>query len=184
MDIQTILRPETELEGRIISDDRFRVGCGYGKPRPGHPEGKVVFHIREVLENIDKYSLPNNRTDLRLVGLIHDTFKYKVDRKIPKTGENHHGMIARRFAEEFFNISRVLETIELHDEAYNSWKKGNRKSNWEGAEERAKRSVQRLSTDIDFYLTFYRCDSETGDKSQESYNWFENLVETESIKTQ
>lgn len=27
-------------------------GLHYGKPRPGHPEGQVINHVKEVLENI------------------------------------------------------------------------------------------------------------------------------------
>lgn len=166
-----------------MADNRFRIGCEYGKPRSGHPEGKVIFHIQEVLENIDRYSplnsSPFDRQDLRLVGLVHDTFKYLVDTKRPKVGENHHGMMARKFAEEFFEIPRVLETIELHDEAYNSWQIGNRRGNWKKAEERAGKLVKRLSEDIDFYLTFYNCDNQTGNKSPENYHWFRNLVQAQ-----
>ena len=181
MNIQTFLKPETELEEVIIVDDRFKIGCEYGKPRSGHPEGKVIFHIKEVLENIDRYTPPNysptDRLDLRLVGLVHDTFKYLVDTKKPKMGENHHGMMARKFAEEIVEIPRVLETIELHDEAYNSWQMGNRRGSQKDAEERAVKLIERLGKDIGFYLTFYNCDNQTGNKSSDNYHWFRNLVQ-------
>jgi hypothetical protein len=177
MNISEIIKPETELEKRIVSEAEFIEGAKYGKPRPGHPEGQVVYHIREVLDNVEKYSNAENRAELRLIALIHDTFKYKVDNTKPKSGENHHAMIARRFAEKFPTISNaVLEIIELHDEAYNAWQQGGRKGKWWHAEDRAKRLIKRLGDNIDLYLVFYQCDNETGDKDQDNCNWFTDLV--------
>lgn len=174
-EIKSILKPETELEKRIISTPEFIEGAAYGKPRPGHPEGQVVYHIREVLNNVDKYSTPENRSDLRIIALIHDTFKYKVDNTKPKVGMNHHALIARRFAEQFVQIPEyVLDIIELHDEAYNAWQLGGRKGDWYKAEKRGNELLGKLQTDhrIDLYLAFYGCDNNTGDKEQENYYWF------------
>lgn len=171
--IREIVKPESELEKRIISDPEFIEGAGYGKPRPGHPEGQVIYHIREVLANVEKH--PEMRTNLRLIALIHDTFKNKVDQTKPKSGENHHAMIARRFAEKFIQIpSDVFDVIELHDEAYNAWQQGGRKNNWYKAEERATVLLKRLGTQdrINLYMAFYKCDNETGDKEQDNYEWF------------
>jgi hypothetical protein len=179
-EIKELLKPETELEKRIVNDPDFIVGAAYGKPRPGHPEGQVVYHIREVLNNVEKYSTPENRTDLRLIALIHDTFKNKVDNTKPKSGANHHAMIARRFAEKFVQIPEyVLDVIELHDEAYNSWQQGGRKGDWYRAEKRANELVGKLGskTRLDLFIAFYKCDNLTGDKEQDNYDWFVNYVE-------
>lgn len=178
-EIREILKPETELEKRIVSDPDFIEGAGYGKPRPGHPEGKVVYHIREVLDNVDKFSTPETRADLRLIALIHDTFKNKVDNTKPKSGMNHHAMIARKFAEKFVQIPEyVLDIIELHDEAYNAWQQGGRKGDWYRAEKRAQDLLGKLQTDerIDLYIKFYKCDNLTGDKEQENFEWFYQFV--------
>lgn len=175
-EIREILKPESELEKRIVNDPDFIEGAGYGKPRPGHPEGKVVYHIREVLDNVEKH--PEMRENLRLIALIHDTFKNKVDQTKPKSGENHHAMIARRFAEKFIQIPKdVLDIIELHDEAYNAWQQGGRKGNWYKAEERAGALMKRLATHDrgNLYSAFYLCDNQTGDKEQENYEWFYNF---------
>lgn len=176
-EIREILKPETELEKRIVTDAEFIEGVAYGKSRPGHPEGKVIYHIREVLDNIEKYS--EMRENLRLIALIHDTFKYKVDQTKPKSGENHHAMIARRFAEKFIQIPQdVLDVIELHDEAYNAWQQGGRKGNWYKAEERATSLIKKLGTSdrIKLYVAFYKCDNETGDKEQDNYEWFYDFL--------
>ena len=61
---------------------------------------------------------------MRLIALTHDSFKHLVDRSKPRVGENHHGMIARRFTERYSDDHEVLEIIELHDEAFNAWAMG------------------------------------------------------------
>lgn len=173
INLTEILKPETDLERKIIADPEFVEGAMWGKPRKGHPEGEVAHHIREVFDNIDKYSTPLNRRDLRLIALIHDTFKHKVDETKPKFGANHHATIARRFAEKYKLHIDLLEVIELHDEAYNAWSMGNRKGDWNSAQKRIDKLIQRLNDEnFSLYMTFYQCDNETGDKSQENFVWF------------
>lgn len=165
---------ETELERRIVSDKSWREGVEWGSPRPGHPEGAVKFHIADVLWNVDRfYGDSPDRAALRLIALVHDTFKHQVDARRPATGENHHGMRARRFAERFLDDRRVLDVIELHDEAYNSWQNGNRDAQWDKAERRIQRLLDRLGENVGLYLAFFRCDNVTGDKSPASFEWFQ-----------
>lgn len=177
--IKKSVNPENGIEVAICENDEFIKGSSYGKVRSGHPEGAVIYHIKEVLDNIDKYSDVDNRSDLRLIAIVHDTFKYKVDNTKPKFGENHHGMIARRFAENYTKDQGLLKIIELHDEGYNAWQKGDRKGDWYGAKKRANDLIKTLyKLDVlDLYLTFYKCDNQTGDKSQDNYVWFKELVE-------
>lgn len=168
--------PETELETRIVGDPEWREGATWGEPRPSHPEGEVSFHIEEVLRNVDDEAVDaTDRERLRLVALTHDTFKHRVDRDQPLTGENHHAMIARRFAERFVDDPALLDVIELHDEAFNSWVKGERGGKWDAAEARAMRLLDRLGDSRDFYIRFYRADNRTGSKDQAPLEWFENL---------
>lgn len=173
--IKEIIKPENELEEQIVADSEFIEGAMFGEPREGHPEGKVVYHIEEVLENADKYSSQENRKELRFIAMIHDTFKNKVDESKSKSGENHHAMIARRFAEKYTNDTKILDIIELHDEAYNSWCKGDRDNKWDKAEIRANKLIERLGDSIELYLTFYKCDNETGNKRQDCVAWFQEL---------
>jgi len=105
------LIPKTELERRIVADPEWQEGAAWGDPRPGHPEGAVAAHIEEVLSNVDDVAVDErDRERLRLVALIHDTFKYRVVRGQTRTGGNHHAMIARGFAERYVDPDRV--TIE------------------------------------------------------------------------
>lgn len=177
--IKTLLKPENGIEIAIVSNADFIEGASYGKPRSGHPEGAVKYHIKEVLENIDKfYPDDPDRSDLRFIALVHDTFKHKVDQRKPKTGDNHHGMIARVFAQQYTQDNKVLKIIELHDEAYNSWGKGARRGDWLKAGTRAQKLIDELLLvgGLGLYIKFYKCDNRTGDKEQTNYDWFINLI--------
>jgi hypothetical protein len=171
-----VIVPETELESRIVHDPEWQEGAAWGDPRPSHPEGEVSVHIEEVLRNVDDEAVDAaDRERLRLVALIHDTFKHRVDRSQPVGGENHHAMVARRFAERFVDDPELLDVIELHDEAFNAWVKGERGGKWDAAEARARRLLNRLGDSRDFYLRFYRADNRTGSKDQAPLEWFESL---------
>ena len=168
--VEDIIRPVTSLEKQITIDPDFIEGAMFGEPRPGHPEGKVIYHIEEVLRNVDKYaSIFSDKTwwKLRVIALIHDTFKHKVQPRQSASGENHHAMIARRFAERYIDDTDVLDIIELHDEAYNAWCNGSRDGKWEKAEKRLERLLNRLNDHytITLYTLFYRCDNETGENT-------------------
>ncbi len=170
-------QPETDLEKRVCMDPDWKSGAVWGKPRPGHSEGQVIYHIAEVLANIDRLaSSDEERRNLRLIALIHDTFKYRVDPTRPKVGENHHAMIARRFAERYLDDVALLEIIELHDEAFNSWRLGALKGRWSEAEARAGRLIARLGTSLSLYVRFFRADHQTASKEQDSLVWFEQLL--------
>jgi len=170
--IVTIIKPETDLEKRILDNQVFVEGALWGKSRSGHPEGQVIYHIKEVLANVDKYGTPETREKLRIIALIHDTFKHKVDQSKPKHGDNHHGTIARRFAERFTTDDAVLDIIELHDDAYNAWRKDFNKDQ----SFRVTKLLYRLGKNLPLYLLFYKCDNETGDKEKDNYIWFEELA--------
>ncbi len=180
--VKDIIKPENGIETAIVGNADFIQGALYGKPRRGHPEGKVIYHIGEVLANVDKfYKDDEDYEDLRIIAILHDTFKHKVNQNIPKAGENHHGMIARRFAERtrLSYHQDVLQVIERHDDAYNAWQKGGRHGDWYQANKRATNLINALLIEgcLDLYVKFYRCDNATGDKSQENYDWFMDLIQ-------
>ena len=168
---------ETELEARICADPEWQRGAAWGTPRPGHQEGAVMYHIADVLANVERQATSaEERRVLRLIALVHDTFKHQVDPDQPRSGPNHHGAIARRFAERYIADPGLLEIIELHDEAYNSWLSGARRGTWDKAEARARRLVERLGPHLPLYVRFYRCDNRTASKEQTSLDWFEDFL--------
>ncbi len=176
MESQLPFTLENELEGRIAADSQWQEGVQWGKPRHGHPEGTVKAHIATVLNNVDRfYAESPERHDLRLIALVHDTFKHQVDADRSRTGENHHAMRARRFAEQYIKDEPVLEVIELHDEAYNAWQKGNRDGKWDRARERAAVLIERLGDTLSLYVAFYHCDNTTEGKQPDCLEWFRQL---------
>lgn len=174
---QTRISPENQTEKLILDHPEWKTGALYGKPRRGHPEGKVIFHIAEVLENVEKVSPdPVTRSRLRLITLVHDTFKFRVDKSLPKVGDNHHARIARAWAEDFIQDEGVLEVIETHDDAYNIWRRNAPKKDPQKRQRQLRELVDRLGSHLDLYHRFYWCDNHTGDKSQDNFLWFERVL--------
>lgn len=170
------LKPINEIENKIISDREFNYGVMQGKSRPGHPEGKILYHIMEVISNLKH---DEDYSTLRLIALIHDTFKYKVDQTKSKFGNNHHGYFARKFAENYIDDINILNIIQYHDDAYNAWQVGKRKGNWDKANERLDNLFNILNNEnaLKLYSKFYYADNNTGDKIQENFEWFKEKLD-------
>lgn len=173
---------ETDLEHRIAEDPAWQQGVVWGEPRTGHLEGPIMYHIADILANIDRQNPPPDiRRELRLIALIHDTFKYRVNEQKPKIGTNHHAYIARLFAEKYIHDPVLLNIIELHDEAYNSWRLGNYKNRWEHAEERIDNLLKRLGPSLPLYVRFFLADSQTASKDKRPVEWFLNLLRRKGL---
>jgi len=169
--------PETDLEASICADPEWLEGAAWGTPRSGHPEGRIADHIAQVLANVEREAtIADERRKLRLIALLHDTFKYRVDNSKPRVGENHHGLIARHFAERYIDDPMVLDIIQLHDSAYHCWQYGMYRRKWPQAEERATQLADQLGNALPLYIRFYRADNATGDKDQAPLVWFENTL--------
>lgn len=178
-DLKALLKPETALEKRLLSLPEFQQGLYWGEPRFGHPEGKVAWHVREVLDNIDRLSglAAADRERLRLVAFAHDTFKFAEDRSHPRDWARHHSVLARRFMEQFTADRAVLDLIETHDDAYYAWlatKPGHPLAQT-GAHTLAK-LLDRVGHCLQLYYLFFKCDTQTGDKTQAPLKWFEKAV--------
>lgn len=166
-----------ETERAVVNSPAWRMGVMYGDPRPGHPEGAVLNHVNEVLVNVEKlYGHHTLIRKLRLIALVHDAFKFQVDSRLPRCGENHHGWYARRFAEQYTSDDEVLDVIELHDEAFNAWQNGVRDARWDKAERRVRLLIARLGAALPLYLAFFKCDNTTGSKEPAPLSWFHDCV--------
>ncbi|MCC6460726.1 MAG: hypothetical protein IT260_09680 [Saprospiraceae bacterium] len=177
--LETLLRPESDLEKHLLTLPEFRHGLSWGEPRFGHPEGKVALHVREVLDNIDL--IPNlnalERSRLRLVALTHDTFKFAEDRNRPRDWTRHHGLLARRFLEPFCDDPIVLDIIETHDDAFYAWlAQKHRDMGQEISHKSIDSLIARVGHCLQLYYLFFKCDTQTGDKTQASLKWFERSV--------
>lgn len=177
--MDALLRPETALEKYLLAVPEFRQGLLWGEPRFGHPEGKVALHVREVLDNIDAiHGLSGPvRTQLRLIAFAHDTFKFAEDRSHPRDWSKHHGQLARRFLEPLTTDRAVLDVVETHDDAYYAWLG---QKNVQFARDNKHKSLETLLQRVDhclqLYYLFFKCDTQTGDKTQASLKWFERVA--------
>lgn len=173
-EIETLLQPETPLEARILQQEDFRQGLMWGEPRYGHPEGKVVLHVREVLDNVDQLPIDaDTRRQLRLVALIHDTFKHLEKKGFPRDWSQHHSILALQFAQQFISDQLVLDTIELHDEAYYVWRGIHLYHQPANAQHRLNNLLSRMKGNMQFYYLFFKSDTCTGDKTLAPLKWFE-----------
>jgi hypothetical protein len=177
VDARTLIpgfEPETELERRLSEDPELLEGLAWGEPRAGHPEGAVGTHVSHLLATIDQIGEENERRELlRAVALIHDSFKSQVRERLPRIGENHHAVRARRFAERFTDDERILATIELHDKPYALWRKMHRKGH---LDERGFRRMMRRVPDPELFLRFVELDGSTEGKRQEPIEWFRQML--------
>lgn len=171
IDVEELLKPESNLERDLIKSEAFRKGLFWGKPRYGHPEGKVVYHIREVLDNVDKLQVDQvTRSKLRLITFTHDTFKYQEDKS---DWSMHHSILARKFLEGYIEDESVLNIVELHDEAYYCWRLKMLYNRTEEGNKRLDALKAKIGDNMQLYYLFFKCDTRTGDKTQSPLYWFE-----------
>lgn len=94
--------------------------------------------------------------------------KLRVRHWLPKVGENHHAMRARRFAERHTSDERLLATIEHHDRPYALWRKLRRTGRLD--EQRLTRMLERIP-DHDLFVRFVELDGSTEGKNPEPVEW-------------
>jgi hypothetical protein len=97
---------------------------------------------------------------------------------LPKSGENHHAMRARRFAERYTDDERLLATIELHDRPYAVWKKMRRKGR---LDEKALEQVFDRVPDHGLFLRFIEIDGAGEAKDQEPIRWLREQMEKRGL---
>lgn len=176
-EIEAKLKPETDLEAKIIADPEFQAGLFWGKPRYGHPEGQVINHIPEVLANVDKLTISAEiRRQLRLITYVHDTFKHIEDKSKPRDWTKHHSVYARKFLEKYVDETALLTITETHDEAYHSWRLFALVKSPERSQLRLENLLKKVGDNIQLYYLFFKCDTQTGDKIQAPVRWFEKTV--------
>jgi hypothetical protein len=162
--------PENDLERRLLEDPELIEGLAWGKPRKAHPEGSIGAHVADLLARLDAEGpAGEERALLRFISIVHDAFKNKVQEWRPRTGENHHAMRARRFAERYTGDERILTTIELHDRPYGIWRKLQRTGRFDRP---ALEAMMERLPDPDLFLRFVELDGSTEGKNPEPVRWF------------
>jgi hypothetical protein len=164
--------PETELERRLLRDGELRAGLAWGAARPGHPEGRIGLHVADIMEDIGRQD--PRRADLRVIALVHDSFKRVVDPDGPRTKHNDHAWVARRFAQRYVDDPRVLEAIELHDEPYRRWRDGAREAS-------ALDDLVARIPDLDLFIAFVELDATTEGKDFSFLFWLRYELATRGL---
>ena len=175
-EILDILKLETDFERSLALLPEVRKGLCWGEPRYGHPEGQVVYHVPDILDNINRLLPPlskKEREQLRLIALLHDAFKYIEDKGSPRDWSRHHSMLARQFSEAFITDETILDILELHDEAYYCWRLEALLHQPQKSAARFARLMERIGYCLQLYYIFFKCDTQTGDKTQAPVKWFE-----------
>lgn len=178
------IKPESELEKMIINDTEWQEGAIWGEPRSGHPEGKIIYHIHEVLENVDKSTNSwKLRQQLRLVTILHDTFKHQEETVRPRTDwSKHHAVYAVNFAKKYVTDQAVLDVISAHDDAFYAWRASCADQNDKSAQILENLRLK-MGNNMQLFYLFFKCDTQTGDKYQRPVHWFEQIMQDEITLT-
>jgi hypothetical protein len=167
-------RPETALERELACDHALLRGLAWGRPRPGHPEGRVGTHVAHILAAITEPP-GGRRNELRFLAIVHDALKHRVRPDAAYSPDNdQHGVLARRFAERYTADPRILRTLELHDEPFRIW----RTHPHDG-----RRTLEGLLTripDLSLFLRFVELDGSTKGKDPRPIRWLHGVAAVRS----
>ena len=171
--------PENELERAVTSDPELLAGLAWGEPRDAHPEGAVGNHVADLLETIDRDGESGERREqLRLIALVHDSFKYRVRNWLPRQGRNHHASRARRFAERHTRDERLLAAIEMHDRPYHLWKGMKKRGE---LDTQAFEDMLRRIPDHELFQRFIEVDGSSEAKDPEPIRWLRRELEQRGL---
>lgn len=161
----------------IKADPRYLKNIEYGQPRPGHPEGKIKFHIEDLEANLETLRVKGisqqNYWKLKFLIHIHDSFKAEAEKSTPILGARNHATLAKEFAKRFTKDTDLLNMIQFHDENYKLWQGYLQTGLLDD-----KRFQNLLTTieDWDLFLMFIIIDGCVKGKDYSKLTWFINEV--------
>jgi hypothetical protein len=156
-------KPESPLEQQLLEDPQLQRGWAWGSPRHGHPEGAVGRHVAMMLGEI----APDDplRADLRLLTLLHDTFKVDAREGLPYSPDTDHAQLAKRFADRHGCPRRIADTLALHDAPYWVWHR-------KGGDPALLERVMEAAPDPELLRRFVEIDAATLGKDPAFLEWF------------
>ena len=161
-----------DIVSRVIADPRYLKNIEYGQPRPGHPEGKVKYHIAELEANLEKLAPRISEMQywkLKFLIHVHDTFKVDAVPDSRIESPNSHASLARAFASEFTDDADLLAMIQFHDLNFALWKQFAARGSYDL--ERFSRLLDTIM-DWDLFLLFLIIDGSTRGKDPDKVRWF------------
>jgi hypothetical protein len=173
-DTETTMRDTVE---KIMADPRYQENIEYGQPRPGHPEGKVRYHIADLESNLEILARHGISSDeywkLKFIIHVHDTFKAEAERDVSILAPRSHATLAREYASQYTDDPDLLNIIQFHDKNYSLWLEYSRKGSYNhDAFQQLLDAIQ----DWDLCLMFAIVDGRTHGKDIAKLTWFINEV--------
>jgi hypothetical protein len=166
-----------EIIELIKADPRYLKNIEYGEPRPGHPEGKVKFHIQDLEKNLELLKLKgissNDYWKLMFIIHVHDTFKAEAVKDTHALRPLNHAFLAKQYAVQFTDDTDLLNIIQHHDENYELWKEYSQASQY--SSDRFQNLLEAIEN-WDLFLMFIIIDGCTKGKDYAKLGWFINEV--------
>lgn len=162
-----------KLIEKITTDPRYQENIEHGEPRPGHPEGKLKYHIAELEENLEALKVRGISEEqywkLKFMIHVHDAFKKEAVPGVRILGPLSHASLAREYASQFVNDLDLLNMIQFHDENYALWKQYHATGAYD-----VQRFARLLATiqDWNLFLMFLIIDGCTKGKERSTLKWF------------
>lgn len=169
-----LLKEETDYKSaydKIKSDPIWLKAIEGGRVRPGHPEGKIKYHIADLEKYIDSHKNEVSEDDywrLKIMALVHDAFKNDANPKIPILDPNSHSSLGKKYVSKFVSDPDMETMLQYHDYPYTLWKKA-----FKGID--VKDKIQELLSKIKnkkVYDLFMSADASGPGKNPEPMNWW------------
>lgn len=161
-----------ELLERIQKDPRYLEGLDWGRPRHGHPEGTIRWHVEILEQNLaalkDRLSV-EECWKLKVLIHVHDTFKHAAKSGVPITDPRSHATLARAFLAEFCADADLLNMVQFHDEPFALWRQFDERGSFN--QERMRKLVETIQN-WDLFLAFLILDGCTEGKDRVVLQWF------------
>jgi len=162
-----------EILEKVLADPRYRKNIEYGRPRPGHPEGKVKYHIADLEANLEQLACRGISADdywkLKFLIHVHDMFKAEAEKDVPILHPRSHSTLARDYASQYTDDPDLLNMIQFHDKNYSMWLEYLRKGSYDST---AFQQLIDTIHDWDLFLMFNIIDGRTKGKDIAKLVWF------------
>jgi hypothetical protein len=163
-----------DIYERVIADPRYLKNIEYGSPRPGHAEGSVKAHIRDLDTNLGILRVAHNFSleyfwKLEVLIHVHDTFKADAKRDSAILDPQSHASLAKQFLSEFTDDQDMLNIVQYHDLGFATYRK--LKTTGKFDEAKIRQGLDAIQ-DLDLFLWFVIIDTCTPSKGREGVTWF------------
>jgi len=161
---------ENDLEKKITDSEVFRQGSRFISKGIGHPEKNVGVHIKQILNFIDKQKWGDYRRDLRLLALLHDLGKQRVEysEKGHVIGKGH-SLHSVDIAREFISDQMLQKIIGVHDKYIHFYK-----DSFRGKFKEPKFRKTYYNQDMGTLIRFNYADS--NNRERDPIIWFEDTL--------